>query len=454
MTVPATKKQKVNDDGRLRCEFFLEKKRRYCSMQRKSGQKYCSEHMIHDLGNGLEATNERVPCPLDSNHTVWVKDLTAHLQKCNSKPKEVQDAWFKQGLNLKIKDEELEESDEDKGMTEEELFEKYIAKLANQNSKPLRLGESQHEGLDMRVAELTNKKHAIQQSSLIGNLKERGLLGKEYFYLEYGCGRGELSRTLNLCLLSEESTVEESKMAANNETPDRKPNIELQQSNEDPQTKGELQSLYGFGLVDRGVNRRKFDTRILKDCKPYHLPCAVRRSRIDIKDLSVDNFIADLPVKKVVAISKHLCGAATDLTLKLIINSSLWENDQFGGMLIAMCCRHACLYDQLLPQSRQYLRDRGFATRESFTVLKKIVSWAVSGTEEDTTTSEKLENKQVDRETLGLLARRLIDDSRLHALQQVLPERFTAEMFLYTDKKVTLENSCLCILQKSQLTEN
>lgn len=423
-------------------------------MQRKSEQKYCSEHMIFDLGNGLESKNERVPCPLDSNHTVWAKDMITHLQKCNSKPKKVQDPWFKQGLNLKIKGEEVEENDEDKGMTEEDLFEKYISKLEKQSSEPLRLGESQHEGLDMRVAELTNKKHAIQQSSLIGNLKERGLLGKEYFYLEYGCGRGELSRTLNLCLLSEESVVGGSRMAANKETTDQNRNNELHLTNEEIQPKSDLQSPYGFGLVDRGVNRRKFDTRILKDCKPYHLSCAVRRSRIDIKDLSVDNFIGDMSVKKLVAISKHLCGAATDLTLKLIINSSLWESDRFGGMLIAMCCRHACLYDQLLPQSRQYLRDRGFATRESFTVLKKVVSWAVSGTEEEVTAVEQLDNKQFDRETLGLLARRLIDDSRLHALQQVLPERFTAEMFLYTDKKVTLENSCLCILQKSQLTEN
>lgn len=442
--------------------------------------------MIFDSDNTLAADKERVPCPLDPNHTVFIKDMKIHLQKCNSKPKEVQEPWFKHKINLKIGEEDVvEESDEDKGLTEEQLFEKYISRLEDQVTEPLQKHVSQHSGLDPRLAELTHKKHPLQQSSLIGNLKERNLLGLDYFYLEYGCGRGELSRTLNLCLLGDRKAEADNtaKEADNNEKEGLLNEVTNTQNPEDSVTSEKPSNTettgYGFGLVDRGVTRRKFDTRIAKDCQLFGLTPPIRRSRIDIQDLSVDDFIGDLAVKKMVAISKHLCGAATDLTLKLIINSSVWEKDQFGGLLIAMCCRHVCQYDQLLPQSREYLKERGFGTRESFKVLKKVVSWAVSGTEtEETDESDKKEElgqleqeiekeketTQLQQETqlnetqlktqlgqaeerLGLMARRLIDDSRVYAMKQLLPPRFTAEMFLYTDKEVTLENSCLCILQ-------
>lgn len=67
----------------------------------------------------------------------------------------------------------------------------------------------------------------------------------------------------------------------------------------------------------------KADSKIVQDCENVTLTPQIKRSKIDIKDLNLDKFISDLKIDKVVGISKHLCGAATDLTLKLILNSSI-----------------------------------------------------------------------------------------------------------------------------------
>ncbi|ODV66417.1 DUF715-domain-containing protein [Hyphopichia burtonii NRRL Y-1933] len=424
-TIESNKRRKYDKKTQVKpnqCEFFLAKKNRRCSMQRKANQKYCSEHMSNDQD---EAKGKRIPCPYDNQHTVWTKDLSVHLKKCNSRPKEEHEPWYEKDININLKGDstEIDVTEEDKELLEEVLLDKYIPilKKAVSDFLDLKHEPSEHQGLDAKLLGLLKKKHALQHSSLIGNLKDRELLKRDNFYVEFGCGKGELSRSLNQCIMSD-----------------------IKGGEEEEQT-----GKYGFGLIDRGVNRLKLDRRIIKDCEEGKFPYAhpiIRRSRIDIKDLKLDNFVLDLEPKKVVGISKHLCGAATDLTLKLIFNSTLLsENlDKFGGLLIAMCCRHACQYQQLLPQSQKYLYEKGFKTEESFKILKKIVSWAVSGFREN---EEK--SSEGDREDLGLLGRRLIDESRVWAINQILSDKgLIAEMFIYTDKEITLENSCLCIRPK------
>lgn len=411
------KKRKIDNNDNvksLRCEFFLEKKRRMCSMQRKAGEKYCSQHVIQEKG-------ERIPCPLDNKHTIWAKDLERHVKKCNARPKEVRDPWFSEDLNVVLQNDSTKEtkSEEDSGTETDDLFEKYIPLIKKLNFDPLEFKVNHHDGLESRLSELTNQKHALQHASLIGNLREENLLHTDTFYLEFGCGKGEFSKFVNLCVLQD---VKNNKLAK----------------------KG---TKYGFGFIDRGVNRMKVDNKIIKDCEEYDLNIKpiIKRTRIDIKDINLDKFLEDIQPEKVVGISKHLCGAATDLTLKSLLNSSLLSVNKliFGGILIAMCCRHVCSFDQLLPQSKVYLSQNGFLTQESFNVLRKAVSWAVCG-------DGKLSNISLDeRYQLGLTARRLIDESRVYALRQLLPD-FKVEMFYYTQLDVTLENVCLCIKPKNE----
>lgn len=409
------KEKKVSPN---RCEFYIEQKRRQCAMQRKKGHRFCSEHMIHDESSAaLEVKGERVPCPLDPKHTVWLQDLDQHLKKCNAKPKDHHDSWYVKNFNTKY--------GEDDKVTKEETkppgpadFEKLtsIIKAYQANREPLKHKESSHSGLDSWLEEKENQKHILQQLSLVGNMKENGLLSTSATYIEFGCGKAELSRAVNACNLHDDTDLKET---------------------------------YGFGLIDRGTNRMKMDSKIIKDCqdKETKLLPKIKRSRIDIEHLQLDNFLESEKPDQIVCISKHLCGVATDLTLKLLLHSSLLLDGKFHGLLVAMCCRHVCHYSQLLPESRNYLTQHGVTNEQDFVTLRRMVTWAVCGNRGETTTAHESGLLSSEREELGLAARRMIDESRVHAAQKAMPQ-YNVELFKYTDKSITLENSCICITKK------
>ena len=68
-----------------------------------------------------------------------------------------------------------------------------------------------------------------------------------------------------------------------------------------------------FVLVDRASHRHKFDNR-LKDAEDVELV----RLRVDIADLALGRVSPYITHQKenVIGISKHLCGAATDLSIR------------------------------------------------------------------------------------------------------------------------------------------
>lgn len=419
----------------LKCEYMIPHKNRRCGMQRKKDQKFCSQHM------GIGGVEDRVACPLDPHHTISRQNLAKHLKKCNSRKKEVHDPWYSCDYNSSLQDFEIEdfydEIAEGEDLSQPEVCKKYIKHVSElkKTFSPLHYHISSHQGMEKRLSEVEHQKHPIQQSSLAGNLKERGQLGPENFYMEFGCGKAELSRYLNLCILQDFIDDPDSKRFEN----------------------------YGFGLVDRGINRMKNDLKIIKETNEItkeksidiRVP-RIKRTRMDIKDLLLSEFLYDCQYQNVVGISKHLCGVATDLTLKLIVNSDLVTSGKFKGCLIAMCCRHLCDYDQLLPQSRKFLSDRGIGAT-SFKILKRFVSWAVSGpgtssssscNEGEANSTEQLTGLNASqRKDLGLVARRLIDESRLYAIRQILPKCYQSELFWYVETDVTLENVCLSIVK-------
>lgn len=389
----------------LKCEFFIKRKNRPCSMQRKATEKYCSEHMIHDD----EGKKKRVPCPLDPSHTVWEYNLKKHVKKCNTRPSEVHDEWYE--LNINSQPNAVNASSE--LLDDKELYAKYIPILQKIDFDDLEFRIEDHRGCWNRLGELQNQKHALQQLSLIGNLCKEGLLSSSQFYVEFGCGKAELSRYVNLC-------------------------VEQDEKNQ-PTTANGTDICYGYGLIDRGVNRMKMDNKIIKESSKK---LKILRSHMDIKDFSLLKFQEACNSQHIVGISKHLCGSATDLTLSAVLKSQMKGVD---GLLIAMCCRHVCQYEQLLPQSRQYLAQHGFNNERAFHILKKMVSWAVCGKREEESDKNHISGLSVaEREQLGFKARRLVDQSRVEAINEVLTEH-KAEMFWYTSRDTTLENVALLI---------
>lgn len=63
------------------------------------GKEFCGEHLGESKDNATaDDSSERIPCPLDSKHTVYAKNLIKHLKICNAKPCENQPDYISQGM--------------------------------------------------------------------------------------------------------------------------------------------------------------------------------------------------------------------------------------------------------------------------------------------------------------------------------------------------------------------
>ncbi|EDO14797.1 hypothetical protein Kpol_1076p3 [Vanderwaltozyma polyspora DSM 70294] len=428
---PESKKQ------RLQCEFYMEKKKRRCGMSRNLSSKYCSEHQI------LNENTKRIPCPLDPNHTVWESDLDSHLKKCNklklihqhdNKP------YFLKDCNA------ITTEDSNTTVITKDSLQNWIMKtipvLKNffkddeknyLSNVPLDIRKN-HTMEDKRFPQLNEndnigkKYHAIQQSSLIQNMIDRNILQfKENSlanFIEFGCGRAELSRYVNQVVI-----------------------------------KNSEEKIYNphFILIDRSTNRMKFDTKMKKDALEFNQnlnPPTITRIRIDIKDLKIDPLLQK--DSKYIAISKHLCGVATDLTLRsLTYNPD--DNDFLQGVCIAMCCRHVCNSNNYVNPDFVKSIIGNTNTEEQlpydqfFHALTKIAAWATSGdrpTSSDENNTHFTNLPYTERQELGLMARRVIDQGRCDWLQQKLGESFKVELIRYVEPSISLENVALLAYRK------
>lgn len=371
-------------------------------MSRGKGSLYCVAH-TGDLP-------ERVVCPMDPSHTVWKSKLKSHVRKCIVRnDSESSDPWFKLDINSGPTAHTHVES-VDWQMQCRTFISSLVENFNQQFSDavPLRKVEFKN-GLEERFKEVSNQKHILQQSCLIGQLAENSLLSSDVCYVEFGCGRAEFSRYLSRC-----------------------------------------QESSSFLLIDRSLPRMKMDKKILEDYRFSGNPPRIERIKIDIKDLVLDSAMDELQLSgKVVAISKHLCGVATDLTLRCILNSRL---DNFAGCVIALCCRHCCSYKDLLQGSKDFLSDKfGIGEMEFELFLKKLCSWATCGRPaglQDEEGSNHFSGMSVaEREKVGLMARRVVDEARAFAMEQ---SGFQCSLFNYVESDVSLENCCLVVTRNPE----
>lgn len=122
-------------------------------------------------------------------------------------------------------------------------------------------------------------------------------------------------------------------------------------------------------LVDKASLRHKKDNKI-EDRN------SVQRIRADISDLDLEKLEAVQQADNVVAVGKHLCGGATDLTLRCLIDGTQIRRN-VKGFVIALCCHHRCTWRPFV--GKKFLLDNGI-TQTEFDVMTKMVGWAVCGT--------------------------------------------------------------------------
>ncbi|KAG0197817.1 hypothetical protein BGX28_008695 [Mortierella sp. GBA30] len=464
-----------------------------------------------------KALRKRIPCPFDPSHTAWADDLKAHLYKCNARPKD-NPAQFSLDVNLTLprpeknnaspnNATELEttaistpvnliakgdkKSDVLTTLSQEQLM-KLIKKIQELHSKyvpEIKKLVLDHPALDERKKTVKNIKHAHQQASLLGHMKRLEMLNDPTTcYVEFGAGRGELSNYLKIAVDDHGTAT--------------------------------------FVLVDRTPPRNKFDSAILGR---EEIKSLVKRHTMDIKDLvlaevpelrrDVTAIQRELPVKDissitdvkdaneatagneeehrepeyvekkpVVALSKHLCGGATDITLKCLVNYQQTEckhsplPSPVKGVLIALCCHQLCQH--YMYPNQAFLKQIDI-TPEEFVYLTRMSSWAVCVNqfkpEKSSTSVEASEDKnsptsqssaiggddehrveadseleelgshiQLDaqaRERLGLQCKRLLDIGRVRYLKE---SGFDAELVYYVDKDTSLENLALMAVPRAQ----
>ncbi len=97
---------------------------------------------------------------------------------------------------------------------------------------------------------------------------------------------------------------------------------------------------------------------------------------MDIVNLDLSR-VEVLKGRGMVGVSKHLCGAATDLALRCLV-STLHEAMAMRvcGVAIALCCHHQCKWSQLVGHA--FITGLGFSPGD-FHVISHMTSWAVCG---------------------------------------------------------------------------
>ncbi|XP_041913211.1 tRNA:m(4)X modification enzyme TRM13 homolog [Alosa sapidissima] len=446
-----------------RCAYFVEKKKRYCKMVVGSGKAYCGEHANVDQ----ESARKRIPCPLDPKHTVYEDILAKHLKKCNSKEKP-KPVYYVKDINAGPVTVPVPVSDEvslaDRSQKE---MEHLIQKLKNAvKGLSVKHKESilSHPVLKEPLNDPKNGdfacKHLKQQASILGNMEALSLLGSHRCVVEFGAGKGKLSHWIHTAL-------------------------------------GTAEDVH-FLLVERSTTRFKVDG------KNRSTDSTFERLQVDIQhlDLSKVSLLQEkhLPV---VGVGKHLCGAATDLALRCLLERSVPGDDgdepsskrvradiaregsvaapsqqpEVGGVAIALCCHHRCDWQHYVGQ--EFFRQRGLGAAE-FGAFQRMSSWATcgmsragghregtavasagitEGTTEGTAGPDTAEEEEEEheggeetgpdhldslsveeREHIGRLCKLLIDQGRVHYLQQ---RGLEAGLRSYTTPDISLENVLL-----------
>ncbi|KAJ1418384.1 S-adenosyl-L-methionine-dependent methyltransferase [Sesbania bispinosa] len=287
------------------------------------------------------------------------------------------------------------------------------------------------------------EKHIMQQASILGNLENFGVLknslgrkpsececekpveGEEEdgvpAVIEFGAGRGYLTQMLADC--------------------------------------------YGINrvfLVERKAYKLKADRSLRQNER-----LMLERLRIDIEDLDL-NAVESLQGVPFLAIGKHLCGAATDLTLRCCFpeyrkdsSEQYTSNNNFGGLAIATCCHHLCQWKHYT--NKRFFLDLGM-TKEEFHAITWFTSWAVDanhGSDLPDTTDCKLHLQSIKeqgdgdangvekilsdmeatkRAALGFKCKWIIDIGRLMWLRE---RGLDAKLVRYVPPSISPENHLL-----------
>lgn len=431
-----------NTNEAPKCKFFVKRKKRFCRITPATNEEYCGEHLPVNTKELITNPDHlRIVCPFDSTHTVYEKKLKKHLKVCNAAIKD-RPSYIVPGLNAGHSFDEYRPSTDFKlANIDQVIIDKIIDKV-NKIYEKLEIEEKitelivQHQILEKELSNEIygneSRKHLIQTSAIIGYLKHYNLLSNSTSFVEYGCGKGQVSFYLAQAI----ANFPESNVV----------------------------------LIDRASLRHKKDNQIDDTI-------VVERIRADIADFDITKHDLIQKSKRIVGLGKHLCGAATDFAIRCAIHgNNIVKQTELGpkteAILIALCCHHRCDWIHFIGKDFFIEND---VTPDEFVLITKMVGWAICGTGMSRERRKKFEKQQQskrarlelnddnviisdssddevkgvnfdlrnERKEIGRRCKRLIDFARIRFLEE---NRFTCYLKKYVESDITLENICLVAL--------
>ncbi|KAJ4943559.1 hypothetical protein JOQ06_006059 [Pogonophryne albipinna] len=416
-----------------RCGFFVEKKKRFCKMIVARGNVFCGEHATQE-----EGSCRRIVCPLDPKHTVSEDKLEKHLKKCNSREKP-KPGYYVENINAgpAAGGEALQQvSLCDLSRTQLQSLLDKLKTAATGLQCDIEDGFLSHPVVQEELDDPKNgdsaNKHLKQQSSLLGHMEALGLLGRGRSFVEFGAGRGKLSHWIHEAL-----------------------------RRRDPlKTSEDLKDLQ-FLLVERSSTRFKVDGK--------HQEAGVQfeRLQVDIQHLDLSK-VAPLTDRKLplVAVGKHLCGAATDLALRCLLDTPGPREESGPPPKRLKTSEEEDSWRHYV--GKEFFLQRGIGAEE-FSAFCRMSSWATCGmrpTNQDAPSQDPANQSREEeehepaeerdavsgflsvkeREQVGRLCKQLIDAGRIHFLQE---RGFNSKLTRYVSSQVTLENVLLTAVPRT-----
>lgn len=363
------------------CSYYLPTKRRRCRFPAHAGSTYCVHHVATNLVGGVVSSGQpsshaRVPCPLDPRHSVFAHRLIGHLRSCNRQKEAVMlhaQPWFVQDLHVPLPAESASNAPERPAADVRSLIEciraahASLAALGIVRSTPRPSGGDQSPpfALDAEgqsggtaVPLPSAQRHATQCTALAERVLQDLPSGSgPAAFVEFGAGNATLTEAVALACAGQAA------VAGTAADPAGDPACTLV-------------------LVDRIVPRHKSDHKL------RGLPgVELVRLRTDICHLD----LARVPQlgwggeKRRCAMAKHLCGDATDLTLRCCTHrasvppagdgtASSPADHAVDTLVIATCCHQRCSWHSYV--NRAALLGWGL-TEHTFPLFTALSSWAV-----------------------------------------------------------------------------
>ncbi|XP_013735346.2 tRNA:m(4)X modification enzyme TRM13-like isoform X2 [Brassica napus] len=419
-----------------RCNFWLPKKKRSCANTRIESSLFCGNHSQRSDGQWL-------PCPIDPSHSVLQENLESHVKRCPLLKQNVAlsgQVFYQKGINAGNQEEEEENIGSCYSVVTSEMKRSLVYGMSVSTFHQLvKKIEEVHGGIcnDIEDSHLSpeacniwfnkeidrklpfQEKHVLQQGSILGNLEKIGALKR--------CNT----------------------------------NVECSEKDEDS-----VPAVVEFGAG------RGYLTQMLADCYGVKKVYLVERKSYKLKaDRSLrqkENLVLErMRIDSVpyVAVGKHLCGPATDLSLRCCLSRQDGESPVLRGLAIATCCHHLCQWKSYI--NKEYIIGMGIS-KDEFHALTWFTSWAVdddhgskvpgvegidliaSKEEED---GDKVEDdslssveevvkkmKPMERAFLGFKCKQIIDAGRM---KWVKKHELDSKLVKYIPASISPENTLL-----------